>query len=128
MTKQINNEKKLDLEVVFSQLVKSGNPLIIRFVDKLADSDKFTSTVHNVFNGIKNKHVNRIFRSIDKYESCSSEIFKFIFDQGSWNIYDLATGDLLLDKIDSKIAKKIARDSNTAYLIKASRLSNKITE
>jgi len=128
MTKQINNEKKLDLEVVFSQLIKSGNPLIIRFVDKLADSDKFANTVHNVFNGIKNKQVNQIFRSIDKYESCSSEIFKFVFDQGSWNIYDLATGDLLLDKIDSKIAKKIARDSNTAYLIKASRLSDKVTK
>lgn len=125
--------RNLDLNEVFSilnetlQNMSPENKIKAkRFLDKIADSDQFAIRSHEVFNSSKSIMMKSINDALDAKETnvtiCVDPDIRAIYN-ASKNSYNLLIEKKeFLDSLDVKTIRKIARDINVAFLIKAKRL------
>lgn len=129
--------KNLDIELLYDtflsiipELSPENQILISRFIDKLADSDKFAKTAHEVFYRLKIDRFNKSMILIDDSVEAGTIIqtsnrFFLKKTESAFDFLTLDENDQLIPfirNIDSRLAKKIFIDVNVAYSIKSARL------
>lgn len=128
-------KKIIDLNLVYNILTKAieGEELtyfervmLYRFKDKLTDSESFEFTTNRTFSGLQLKFEK------DRIEDLLNERLPINLhcnftlkpvDKTNWELYQGES--LFLDKLDTKLARRIAYDINVAIGIQVSRNSNK---
>lgn len=123
--------KKINLSAVFEAILTANYPnkdtelTVIRFLDKLADSSKFAQQTQREFNQLKLNEVHRLQDKIKNHEDFISQTgFGFVWNGTAYDIYitdDKYCRQMFLPQIDERIARKIVKDCNVAFLIKSSR-------
>jgi len=126
-------ERNLNLNEVFSifeETLRSMSPddkiKAKRFLDKIADSELFAIRAHEVFNANKSIMMKSINDALDAKDTnvtiCKEPDIRAIYNS-SKNSYNLLIDKKeFLDSLDVKTVRKIARDVNVAFLIKAKRM------
>jgi len=123
----------IDLKLVWDTMNKviegvipteSDRLILYRFKDKLTDSEKFEFTVNKEFSRIQLKELK------DEIEYLIDNRFKVVLKMGfelvpyaevNWKL--MHYGNIYLDNLDTKLARRIAYDINVAIKIKASKTS-----
>ena len=101
--------------------------LLKRFIDKIADSENFALKVNTIFHKYKSLQNSPIKDKIQAREDvnigCDFELRPRTDNRVNW--YLTHKGEILLDELDTKLARKIASDINVAIKIIAAKTNKK---